>query len=183
MTIDMVKNARGFYEKQIENLKSNEKLKERITNLETSAKEAIQKATVTNAHFKESIKSVGIGASIFSAYVKIASSAGHMVAQAGAVATVGVASAYFGTAALTAKIMDKYFRKQVLNNTMDEASQRAYKMILLTIKGMVEEGKSEKEIIKELGSLNGAETQAYAETFCQAVKDAELDGAYLVKEA
>ena len=48
----------------------------------------------------------------------------------------------------------------------------------MTIKSLLQDGKSEREIIRFLGDLNGAQTQILAEEFNRAVKAAELDGAY-----
>jgi len=147
-------------------------------NLTEKARKTLEKALGTPERTTETLKSVAIGTWMVSGGMNIAKQLGTIAANAGTVVAVGIAGIFVGTEAIAAKIIDKYFRKQILSNTMDEASERAYKMLLLTIKSLLQEGKSEKEIIRYLGELNGPQSQVFAEEFNKAVKEAELDGAY-----
>lgn len=147
-------------------------------NLTEKARGALEKALGTPERTMETLKSVTIGTWMVSGGMSIAKQLGTIAANAGTVVAVGIAGVFVGTEAIAAKIIDKYFRKQVFNNTMDEAAMRAYKMLLMTIKSLLQDGKSEREIIRYLGDLNGAQTQILAIEFNRAVKAAELDGAY-----
>ena len=165
----MMNVIKGFYNKEE---------KEVNKNLTEKAREALEKALGTPERTMETMKSTTLGVWMVSGGMSIAKQLGMIAANAGTVVAVGIAGIFVGTEAIAAKIIDKYFRKQILSNTMDEAAMRAYKMLLMTIKSLLQDGKSEREIIRYLGDLNGAQTQILAEEFNRAVKAAELDGAY-----
>lgn len=146
--------------------------------LSNKAKAALYRIWGTTERTNETLKAITIGTWMTSGTIVLAKQIGNIMSQAGILAATGAAGLFVGVDAIAAKIIDKYFRKQIFSNTMDEASERAYKMLLLTIKSLLQEGKSEKEIIRYLGELNGPQSQVFAEEFNKAVKEAELDGAY-----
>lgn len=163
--------------------KSNQSKKAGVTveakvNLSDRAKGALHKTMGTPERLNETAKSVAIGSWMVAGGLDLARQVGYIASQAGITVALGTLGIFFGVEALAAKIVDKFFRRQIFNHTMDEAAMRAYKMVLLTVKSLLQEGKSEKEIIQYLGSLNGAQTQVFAETFNKTAKEAELDGGY-----
>lgn len=127
---------------------------------------------------KEVLKSFGISTAMVAGGVNTAIAVGATIAQVGVFAATGATAVLFGFETLATKIADKYFRKQIFNNTMDESSERAFKIVCLVIKSLLEEGRSEAEILKYLGSLDGAQTATFAAAFNKAVKEAEAAGAY-----
>lgn len=161
-------SVRDFYNSKKQEVGSDiKRLKERTVS-------TVSKATSSAKRLVESAKVICASTVMIAGWAEIAS----IASQVGTVVAVSALGVYFGTEALAIKIADKYFRGQLLNNTMDEAAKRSYKMLLLTIQSLLKEGKGEKEIIKYLGSLNGAQIQVYADSFNKAVKEAELNGGY-----
>ncbi|MFA5646592.1 MAG: hypothetical protein WDA18_09645 [Candidatus Ratteibacteria bacterium] len=96
----------------------------------------------------------------------------------GVLATGFAATSILGFEALTIKIADKYFRKQLLNNTMNEAAEKAYKAACLGIRSLLEQGKSEEEVIRILGEMDGPTTEWFVKAHVAAVNKAEKAGAY-----
>src|SRR5690554_2782015 len=93
-------------------------------NLTEKAREALKKALGTPERTMDTLKSITIGTWMASGGMSIAKQLGTIAANAGTVVAVGIAGIFVGTEAIAAKIIDKYFRKQVFNNTMDEAAIR-----------------------------------------------------------
>ena len=143
------------------------------------AKESI--ASFNIGRYKDIAKDAGLGTAMFLGGISFGAAVVNTIVNCGAIAASTSVVAVGGFYASAIKIADKYFRKQLLNNTMDEAAEKAYKAICLTIKGLLEQGKSEKEIIKILGELDDKQTQLYAELYVGGVNNAEKSSAYRIR--
>lgn len=76
------------------------------------------------------IKSLVVSGSILKGGVDLVKSVGVIAAKTGTLVAIGAFVSLMGTQALFVKIIDKYFRKQLLNNTIDEATKRALKIVV-----------------------------------------------------
>lgn len=76
------------------------------------------------------IKSLVASGSILKGGVDLIKSIGVIAAEAGTFVAAGAFVSLMGTQALFVKIIDKYFRKQLLNNTINEAADEATKRAL-----------------------------------------------------
>ena len=114
---------------------------------------------------KETIKSLVASGSILKGGVDLVKSVGVVAAQAGTFVAAGAFVSLMGTQALFVKIIDKYFRKQLLNNTINEAADEATKRALKIVAASSAAAKSEensvesvekfiKETIKELKKID-----------------------------
>lgn len=111
------------------------------------------------------IKSLVASGSILKGGVDLVKSVGIIAAKAGTLAAIGAFVSLMGTQALFVKIIDKYFRKQLLNNTINEAADEATKRALKIVAASSAAAKSEensvesvekfiKETIKELKKID-----------------------------
>ena len=101
----MMNVIKGFYNKEE---------KEVNKNLTEKAREALEKALGTPERTMETMKSTTLGVWMVSGGMSIAKQLGMIAANAGTVAAVGVAGIFVGAEAIAAKIIDKYFRKQII---------------------------------------------------------------------
>ena len=76
------------------------------------------------------IKSLVVSGSILKGGVDLVKSIGVIAAEAGTVVAAGAFVSLMGMQALFVKVIDKYFRKYLLNNTIDEATKRALKIVV-----------------------------------------------------
>ena len=102
-----------------------------------------------------------VSGSILKGGVDLVKSIGVIAAEAGTVVAAGAFVSLMGMQALFVKVIDKYFRKYLLNNTIDEATKRALKIVVAS-SAVAKSGENSvesvekfiKETIKELKKID-----------------------------
>jgi len=129
---------------------------------------------------KETIKSLVASGSILKGGVDLVKSVGVIASQAGTFVAAGAFVSLMGTQALFVKVIDKYFRKQLLKNTIneatDEATKRAFKIVAAataaksgdSIESVVE------KIMKELKKIDSQQVNMLAEELEREIKNLKL---------
>jgi len=132
---------------------------------------------------KETIKSLVASGSILKGGVDLVKSVGVVAAQAGTFVAAGAFVSLMGTQALFVKVIDKYFRKQLLNNTIneatDEATKRALKIVAAaTAATAAKSGDSiesvVEKIMKELKKIDSQQVNMLAEELEREIKNLKL---------